>query len=74
MKRGPQGQRRPADAVSAAVMIGKIATGQIEDTKRDPAKDYTRKAGVKGAKSRAKSLTPAKRSAIARKAAQKRWG
>lgn len=74
MKRGPQGQKRPSDAVSAAVMIGKIATGQIEDTKRDPAKDYTRKAGVKGGKARAISLTPKKRAAIAKKAAKARWG
>jgi hypothetical protein len=73
MKRGPQGQKRPADAVSAAVMIGKIATGQIEDTKRDPKRDYTSKAGIKGGKARAKTLSPTKRSMIAKKAAKTRW-
>ena len=31
MPKGPQGQKRPADAIGLAVMIGKIATGEIED-------------------------------------------
>jgi hypothetical protein len=54
-------------------MIGQIATGQIEDTLRDPVRDYTKKAGVKGAKSRAKSLTKEQRQYIAKLAAQARW-
>jgi hypothetical protein len=33
-----------------------------------------RKGGLKGGKARAEKLTPEQRSAIARKAAQKRWG
>ena len=32
MPKGPNGQKRPADAIGLAVMIGKIATGEIEDT------------------------------------------
>jgi hypothetical protein len=36
MPRGPKGEKRPADVIGAAVMVGKIATGEIEDTKRDP--------------------------------------
>jgi hypothetical protein len=31
MPKGPQGQKRPADAIGLAVMTGKIATGEIED-------------------------------------------
>jgi hypothetical protein len=31
MPRGPKGEKRPADAIGAAVMIAKIATGEIED-------------------------------------------
>jgi hypothetical protein len=31
MPRGPEGEKRPADVVGAAVMIGKIATGEIGD-------------------------------------------
>ena len=36
MPKGPQGQKRPADAIGLAVMVGKIATGEIEDTTGDP--------------------------------------
>jgi len=32
MPKGPQGQERPTDAIGLAVMVGKIATGEIEDT------------------------------------------
>jgi hypothetical protein len=31
MPRGPKGEKRPADVISAAVMIGRIATGEIEE-------------------------------------------
>ena len=31
MPRGPKGERRPADPMQRAVMIGRIATGQIKD-------------------------------------------
>jgi hypothetical protein len=51
-------------------MIGKIATGEIED-------NVTTKAaatlGKKGGKARAASLTPVQRSEIARMAAEARW-
>ena len=32
MPKGPQGQKRPADAIGLAVMVGRIATGEIEDS------------------------------------------
>ena len=32
MPRGPNGEWRPADPIAAAVHVGKIATGQIEET------------------------------------------
>ena len=32
MPRGPRGEKRPADVVRAAVMVGRIATGEVEDT------------------------------------------
>lgn len=36
MPRDPEDEKRPADVIGAAVMIGKIATGEIEDGgKRD---------------------------------------
>jgi hypothetical protein len=31
MPKGPKGEKRPADVVGAAVMIAKIATGEVED-------------------------------------------
>jgi hypothetical protein len=32
MPRGPKGEKRPADAIGNAVMIAKIATGEIHET------------------------------------------
>jgi hypothetical protein len=31
MPRGPKGEKRPADVIGAAIMVAKIATGEIED-------------------------------------------
>jgi hypothetical protein len=31
MPRGPKGERRPADVIGAAIMVAKIATGEIDD-------------------------------------------
>ena len=73
MPRGPQGQKRPADVIGAAVMVAKIATGEIEDTKRDPGTEANRKGGLKGGKARAAKLSPEKRAEIAKKAARTRW-
>lgn len=71
MAKGPRGENRPADVNARAVMIAKIATGEIEDT---PSKAPNRaKGGKKGAKARTASLTPQQRSEIARAAASARW-
>ena len=32
MPKGPQGQKRPADAVGCAVQVARIATGEEKDT------------------------------------------
>lgn len=72
MPRGPQGQRRPADVIGAAITVAKIATGEIED-ERMTGKEYARKGGLIGGKARAEKLSPQKRKAIATKAAQARW-
>ncbi len=48
MPKGPKGQKRPADVIGAAVMIGKIATGEIEETldgKNKAAVELGRKGG-----------------------------
>jgi glutathione synthase/RimK-type ligase-like ATP-grasp enzyme len=73
MPKGPRGEKRPADAVGLAVLVGKIAIGEAEDTTDDPTKEHHRKGGKKGGAARAAKLTPEQRSEIAKKAAAKRW-
>jgi hypothetical protein len=72
MPKGPNGEKRPADAIGLAVMIGKIATGETED-ERDDIKSAAAQLGSKGGKARAEKMTPERRAEIARKAAVKRW-
>jgi hypothetical protein len=72
MPKGPQGQRRPADAIGAAIMVAKIATGEIEEKLKQPS-GKTR-SGHAGAKARAEKLTADQRAAIAKNAAHRRWG
>ncbi|MBI1814111.1 MAG: RNA-binding protein [Deltaproteobacteria bacterium] len=73
MPKGPQGQRRPADVIGNAVHVMRIATGEIEDTPRDPGKEYMRKGGLKGGKARAATLSKKRRTQIAKNAARARW-
>jgi hypothetical protein len=73
MPRGPKGEKRPADVNARAVMIARIATGDVEDSGRDPAKELHRKGGLSGSKARAASLSSEARREIARKAAAARW-
>jgi hypothetical protein len=71
MPRGPKGEKRPADVIGAAVMVAKIATGEIEDVH---GKSPGRVAGGKiGGRNRANSLTPERKAAIASVAAKARW-
>ena len=72
MPKGPHGEKRPADAIGLAVMIGKIATGEIEDTP-DATKSAAAQLGSLGGKKRAETMSPERRSEIARMAAAKRW-
>jgi hypothetical protein len=74
MPRGPKGEKRPADAIGNAIMIGRIATGEIEDLTTDDGKNAAAVAlGRMGGKARAAGMTAKKRSDIAKKAAKKRW-
>jgi len=73
MPKGPRGERRPADAIGRAVLIGKIATGEIED-ERDELSSAAAELGRMGGKKRAEKLTAERRTEIAREAAAKRWG
>ena len=72
MPKGPRGEKRPADAIGLAVMVGKIATGEIED-ERDEVRSAAATLGSKGGRKRAENMTPERRAEIARKAAASRW-
>ena len=72
MPKGPRGEKRPADAIGLAVMIGKIATGEIED-EVDATKSAAAQLGSLGGKKRAANMTPERRAEIAKSAATKRW-
>lgn len=70
--------KRPRDLSQLAKLVVDLATGQAEPSKADDSKDPAavalgRKGGLKGGKARAASLSAKRRSAIARKAATKRW-
>ena len=67
MPRGPKGEKRPRDVIGTAIMVAKIATGEIIETEdgKDPA---AKSMGRRGGKARAASMTPERRQEIARKA------
>ena len=71
MPKGPQGQKRPADVIGAAIRVAKIATGEEEDDEEKLS--AAAELGRKGGKKRAANLSPEQRKEIARKAAAKRW-
>ena len=71
MPKGPQGQKRPADVTQNAVLVMKIATGEVEE---NTTKAGQVRGGIKGGNARAKALSVGKRKAIAKKAAKARWG
>lgn len=74
MPTGPKGEKRPADVNARAVMIARIATGEIDDAEPDDGKDPAAKAlGKKGGAARAKAMSPERRAEIAKQAAAKRW-
>jgi hypothetical protein len=75
MPQGPKGERRSADAIGNAIMIGRIATGEIDDLTTDDGKNAAAVAlGRMGGKARAAGMTAKKRSEIAKEAANSRWG
>ena len=74
MPRGPKGEKRPADVVGNAVMIAKIATGEIEDIITDDSKNAAAVAlGRMGGKARAEGMSAKRRKEIAKRAAKARW-
>ena len=74
MPRGPKGEKRPADVNARAVMIARIATGEIGDITTDDGKNAAAVAlGRMGGKARAAGMSARKRKEIAKKAAASRW-
>lgn len=69
--------KRPRDLAQLAYTIAGIATGtlqeEIPEPKNPAAVALGKLGGAKGGKARAKSLTKAERSAIAKKGAKARW-
>ena len=66
MPRDPKGEKRRADTNAAAVMVAKIATGEIENLSTDEDKNAAAVAlDHMGGKARARQMTPEKRTAIA---------
>lgn len=72
MPKGPHGEKRPADAIGLAVMVGKIATGEIED-EREAVRAVAAEMGRRGGMARAESLPQTRRTEIAKTGAQARW-
>jgi hypothetical protein len=74
MAKGPKGERRPADVNARAVMIARIATGEIEDKLTDDGKNAAAVAlGRMGGKARAAGMSARRRKEIAKNAANARW-
>ena len=71
MPKGLRGEKRPADAIGRAVMVAKIAPGEIEEDRE--LSSAAAELGRKGGKKRAENMTPQRRKEIAKKAAEKRW-
>jgi hypothetical protein len=65
--------KRPRDTNQLAKFIVDVATGEIEVGEDTPKIARARKAGEAGGPARAKALTAAERSEIARIAASARW-
>lgn len=71
MPKGPKGEKRPADAIGCAVMVARIATGEMEEEL--PAMSGRTRSGKAGGVARREALNEAERSAIAKGAANARW-
>ena len=74
-------RKRPRDPNQLAASIVALATGEKREVldpdtagKNPAAVELGRLGGLKGGKARAEALSPRQRSAIARKAAQARYG
>lgn len=65
--------KRPRDTNQLAKMIVDLSTGEEFEPEMSPKAKAGQLGGLKGGKARADKLSPEERSAIAKKAAEKRW-
>jgi hypothetical protein len=72
MPKGPNGEKRPGDVIGAAIMVAKIATGEVADDQASNSHERA-KAAAKGGEARARKLTSEERSKIAASGARSRW-
>ncbi len=77
MPRGPKGEKRPADVNARAVMIAKIATGEIEDVRPTPESEGKNPAAVARGASAGKRerlvCRPVSAKKYRKRPQQKRW-
>lgn len=71
MPTGPRGERRPADVIGAAIMVARIATGELVEHPKP--KSGRVRSGKAGATARAEGLSAGRRRQIAQEAAAARW-
>jgi hypothetical protein len=69
MPKGPRGEKRPGDVIGAAIMVARIATGEVEDNRTSTDKAHHSRGGKKGGAARVAALTPEQRKEIAQTAA-----
>ena len=68
--------KRPRDPNLLGKLIVDLSTGEASEPAPEPdssATEFARSGGLKGGKARAAALSPERRRAIARAAAEKRW-
>jgi hypothetical protein len=76
MPKTPKGAKRPADVISNAVHVMRIATGEVEETiQPETGKNAAAvELGRSGGRARAVALSAKKKRQIALSAANARWG
>ena len=73
---GPNGEKRPSNPIEAAIIVARIALGDVEEEyveEKNPTTLKRGRGGKKGGKARAEALTLERRSKIASNAAKARW-
>ena len=66
MPRGPNGEWRPAGDNECAALVCRIATGESPEVYEPPKREKASRDASRAAKARAASLTPERRSEIAK--------